>query len=156
MCRGHPWSCLILAWAYIWHTALVWMASCIGSKMQTGSTTLPGTYTCHHGSAPLTLTLAHTWPLASHHVRLLRPPLPHHTAPPFPDEGCTAALSEQPSAADPFLPFPFLCLSLGAVLSLSPSQAYPHSPALPLSFCVSEGRGSWQGRGESHCGVGSH
>ena len=37
-----------------------------------------------------------------------------------------------------------------------PQGCTPHSPALPLSFCVSEGRGSWQGRGESHCGVGSH
>lgn len=75
------------------------------------------------------------WPLASPHVWLLRPALPHHAAPPFPDRGWTAASSEQPLLADSFSScplslsfFPILSLSvslslsffLGAVRSLSP------------------------------------
>lgn len=136
--REHSWSWPTPAWASPVHTH-VWTTSYIEMQTQAAQPRLA------HASATLallllTLTLAHTWPLASLHVWLLRPPLPHRLLSQTRAVGCAAASSGQPPPADAssFLPlslsfFPSLSLSLSAVLSLSPSQAHP-----PFPFTVSE------------------
>lgn len=154
MCAGeYGWSYVIPVWAYLPH-ALMWTASCTGREMHAQAQP-------HLAHTPATLALllpSLRWPTPG-----LWPPvtsgyrgLHSHITP---------RLHSQMKAIQPhrqnslllilFLPSP-LSSSPSVLSFLSTSQAHPHSLSLSLSFCVSERRGSRQGRGESHCGVGSH
>lgn len=141
--REHSWSWPTPAWASLVHTH-VWTTSYIEMQTQAAQPRLA------HASATLallllTLTLAHTWPLASLHVWLLRPPLPHRllsqtrAVPPHPQSGLPQLIL-LPPCLSLFLSFPlFPSPSPSALSSLChPPRLTPHSLSLSLSFCVSE------------------
>lgn len=153
-----PWNCLIPAWAYLAQ------GPCVDGFMHRSRDANRHHSPAGHRHLPPGLCSSRSrqptpglWPPSMSGSCGLR----SHADPrlPSPSRAVQPHHQSGPPPADPSPPFLWLCLSLGAgaVLSLLSSQAHPHSLSLSLSFSGRvKGGAGWQGRGENHCGVGSH